>query len=111
MFTNSQNCIICVFVLLVEPIVRCRLVDRQPNLIEAGNLHNAAAPIVVHIVVREVRYNLAQCNNVRIAGLILGEIVVVHCNRLVRRRLTSLAVQAGPVPVAGEQIVMDPGAQ
>lgn len=70
--------------LLVKTIMRCSLIDGQSNLIESGYFNDASATITVHIIVGEVRHNLPQRNHVRVAGRILGEIILVNRNLLIR---------------------------
>lgn len=91
--------------------MRGRLVDRQTHLVETRYLHNATAAIVVHIIETKVRHDLPQRNDVRVGGRVLGKVILEDGHLLVRRRLASLAVQRRTIAVAGEQVVMDEGAQ
>lgn len=72
--------------------MRRSLVDWQPNSIEPGHLNDPTSFVTVHVIVAEIGHHLPQNNHIPIAGIVLGDVVVVDRNFLVRRRLATLDV-------------------
>lgn len=109
--------------------MRGRLIDRQANLVEAGNLDDSSAHVAVDVVEAEVRHNLAQDNHVieseerflikqnsvkhwsSLPSSVLREIILVDDDFLIRRASLPLSRQRWTIFVAHKQIVVDEGSQ
>lgn len=65
--------------------MRSGLIDRQPDFIEARNLEDPHASVVVDIVVRKVGDDLAKDDDVTERHPVPSEVVTVYCHFLVRR--------------------------
>lgn len=79
--------------LLIKSIVRSGLIDGHSHFIEAGDLKNPLASVIVDIVVVKSRHYLAKSDDVMESDTIAGEIIAVNCDLLVWSRLTTFNFQ------------------
>lgn len=88
--------------LLVKAIVRCWLINRQPNLIKSGNLEILQPDISLDVIVGEIGNSLFEHDIVMVHGDVSREVVPVYRDFLVRGRLTTFHVQSGQVRIIHE---------
>ena len=92
--------------IVVEPIVSETLVDRQADVVEPGDLHDALALVVVDGVVAGVAHHLVHLDDGLVGDVAPRHVVLVHGDLLVRASLTAFEMQGDLFHVLLEHVVV-----
>ena len=93
--------------IVVEPVVSEALVDRQADVVEAGDLHDDLAPVVVEGVEGGVAHDLVELDDRLVGYVAAGDVITKECHLLVGTRLATFKVQRDLFDILLEDVVVE----